>query len=435
MRPEHAYYQVAPRLLAADSEAEIVIAPRFDHCRFPPGQAYVVQHVLMEDSPHAAKSAQAGTYTVTPDTAGCLRFTSRFPGEQEHWLRVVPATPAAGGAPPPELHFKVYSLRPDLFARRPWKGDLHLHSTRSDGRECPAYVAAAGRRIGLDFLAITDHGRYAPSLEARAAFAGVDTDLRLFPGEEVHPPDEPVHMINFGARQSVNDLFKTPEFHSEVEALTRKLAPECPPAVDPYQAAACVWTLERIRALGGLAIFCHPHWVWRCSYNVAPALNDWLFQRAPFDAFELIGGFYRHETESNQLQVAWYHEQSSRRPRVPVVGSSDAHGVERGELFGWYYTLVFAPSLEFADLAESIRGQYSVAIEALPGETPRAHGSYRLVKYALFLLREILPQHDELCVEEGRLLLAHVAGEPEAAAAVARLKGRCARLYESLWQR
>jgi hypothetical protein len=36
----------------------------------------------------------------------------------------------------------------------------------------------------------------------------------------------------------------------------------------------------------------------------------------------------------------------------------------------------------------------------LPGEVVRVYGPFRLVKYALFLLREVFPAHDELCREE-----------------------------------
>ena len=85
----------------------------------------------------------------------------------------------------------------------PYKGDLHIHSNRSDGREPPAHVAARCRQIGLDFVALTDHHQYAPSLEAIAAFTAAPVDLALYPGEEVHAPGNPIHIVNFGGRFSV----------------------------------------------------------------------------------------------------------------------------------------------------------------------------------------------------------------------------------------
>lgn len=427
MKAENRFYEVTPRILQAGREGEITIRPLYDHVRFAAGKPYTVHHFLMEDSPVAAKAALAGTYAVKPDRAGRLRFRSRFAGEQEHWIRVSP--PAGVQAAP--VDFRLFSLETDLFRRTPYKGDFHIHSNRSDGRESPAYVAAASRRIGLDFMAVTDHHRYAPSLEAIKAFAKIRHDLRIYPGEEVHPPEVPVHIINFGGRFSVNALFKTARYKREVERLRAEIAQTCPRGVDPFHAAACVWSFAKVREGGGLAVFCHPHWIAGFTYNVAVKLNDWMFERRPFDAYELIGGFHRNELESNQLQAGWYHEQRARGRGVPVVGASDAHGCERGELFGWYYTIVFSPSPD--EVLASVRQGFSVAVEHVPGESWRPHGPFRLVKYALFLAREIFPFHDELCVEEGRLMAEYAAGHREAGTALARLNGRCASLYQRLW--
>ena len=82
----------------------------------------------MDDSPTAPKSALAGTYAVKPDKAGRLRFRGYFAGEQEHWVRVTP--PPAQNTP--AIDFRLFSLQPDLFRRRPFKGDFHIHSNRSD---------------------------------------------------------------------------------------------------------------------------------------------------------------------------------------------------------------------------------------------------------------------------------------------------------------
>jgi hypothetical protein len=81
-----------------------------------------------------------------------------------------------------------------------------------------------------------------------------------------------------------------------------------------------------------------------------------------------------------------------------------------------------------------VKDSWSVAVEALPGETVRAYGPFRLVKYALFLVREVLPRHDALCAEEGGLMLRHLAGDPTAALALAALKGRVRALYEQCWK-
>ena len=136
---------------------------------------------------------------------------------------------------------------------------------------------------------------------------------------------------------------------------------------------------------------------------------------------------------SNHLQVVRYYEEQAKGHRIPVVGASDAHGCETGELFGWYYTLALAPSPDLTDLIASIKGLRSVAVEALPGQAPRAYGPLRVVKYAQFLLREVLPEHDRLCRAEGDAMLDYLAGEPDARSRLAALQGQIAAYFSRMW--
>ncbi len=427
LKKENCYYEMTPRVVRANRETTITLQPLYDHVRFRPDAEYAVSYFPTEEFAQCSGWPQ-GQRRLFRAVDGVLRIPQYFEGEQEHVLWVEEATPDGK----PLGDFRVYSVADDLWARKAFKGDLHMHSYRSDGHESPAYVAAACRKIGLDFMAVTDHHRYQPSLEAIRAFEGVDHDLAIFPGEEVHPPDNPAHIINFGGRFSINERFAADDYRAGVEAIQATLG-DLPPGVDAYQYASCCWCFDRIREAGGLSVFCHPYWFTSHRYTPSGALTAHLLDQQPFDAFELIGGFFRFEADSNTLQVARYHEERARGKRIPIVGSSDAHGCERGELFGWYYTIVFAPTLALADLSESVKGLYSVAVEALPGETARAYGPFRLVKYALFLMREVMPQHDELCAEEGRLMLAHLAGDPSAATGLSALQGRTGALLDRYW--
>merc|ERR1712000_444133 len=109
-------------------------------------------------------------------------------------------------------------------------------------------------------MALTDHRQYALSLEAQQAYAGIPIDLRIYPGEEVHPPDNPVHIINFGGSFSVNDLFEDRgRYQAEVDQIDQQLG-TLPAGVNRYQYASCCWAFEKIRQGGGLGIFCHPYW-------------------------------------------------------------------------------------------------------------------------------------------------------------------------------
>ncbi len=423
MHNDNRYFDVYPKIVRAGHETTITIRPLFDHVRAITADPMAI---LYATGGGETQTTQAPPVTLEPVVVDdAIQVRCPFEREQEYTLLL-------GNSERPLAEARLYALDDDLFARRLFKGDLHMHSFRSDGKESPAYVAGAGRRIGLDFMAITDHRRYAPSLEAIHAFDGVPIDLRLYPGEEVHPPGNPVHIINFGGSFSVNDLFVEEAYQREVQAIADRLI-EFPPDMDRYTYASCVWCYDKIRAGGGLGLFCHPYWYTRHRYDVPEALMTLLLDRQPYDALELIGGYHPHEIESNLLQVARYHEERARGKIIPIVGVSDAHGCETGELFGWYYTLVFAPSPDLPDLVESVKALYSVAVEALPGQTPRAHGPFRLVKYAQYLLREVLPQHDALCVEEGRLMLAHIAGDPAAIDLLRTYQGRTTALYDHLW--
>ena len=421
------YLDIRPKLVPAERESVIEIRPRFDGGRFPAGREFTLSHVMMEDTRCTANVPVAWKKTVRVDADGVLRVRAFFEGEQEHVLRGITFA-NSGGEIPVEAH--LYSVQADLYTRKAWKGDLHLHSCRSDGLEPPAYVAASSRRIGLDFMAVTDHHQYAPSLEAIAAFADVPHDLRIYPGEELHP--NAVHIVNFGGRFGVDELLEREESKREIEEMRRALPP-VPRGVDPAWAAQMHWAFDKVREAGGLAVFCHPYWTFHAHYSLAEAYIDYIFATQPFDAFELIGGFMRYETESNLLQIARYHEERARGRQLPIVGASDSHGCERGDLFGWYYTLVFSPSTELAALIANIKDGYSVAVDALPGADARAHGPFRLVKYAHFLLREIFPLHDDLCVEEGQCMHRHLCGDPGAEKALAHITGRVSRLYDGLW--
>ncbi len=133
------------------------------------------------------------------------------------------------------------------------------------------------------------------------------------------------------------------------------------------------------------------------------------------------------------MQVASYQEQRAKGRKIPVVGVSDAHGCDTGELFGWYYTIVFSPTPEYEDIMDSIKSCYSVAVESVPGERKMAHGELRLVKYALFLLREVLPEHDIICYNEGYWMTEYLKGNRKAKAHLELLKGGVDKYYSQCW--
>jgi len=425
MKKENRYYDVFPRIVPAHQQTLVTVRSHFEPFRFQTGNTYRVSLIPSEGLAGEVDWPDEQSMAISPQ-GGDLLVPCQFPTEQEYLLAIRTEQDE------PVATFRLYALEEDLFTRRPYKGDTHMHTYYSDGKESPAYLAASCRKIGMDFIAITDHRQYAPSIEAIESFQNIQSDLRIFPGEEVHPPENRVHIVNFGGSFSVNELFDSDAYRTEVAAIAETI-PSLPVGVDRYPYASCLWTFDKIRQAGGLGIFCHPYWYSRQRFDVPITLTNLLFEHQPYDALEVLGGFHLYESESNVLQVARYHELRTQGKRIPIVGASDSHGCENGQLFGWYYTIVFSPTLDLPDLITSIKDCYSVAVEALPNEMVRAFGPFRLVSYAMFLLREVFPAHDELCLEEGRLMLAHAAGDPQAAPALQPLQGRTARLYDHIW--
>ena len=424
MKIKNPYFKIFPKVVQSDNEATITIEPLFDHVQFKADAKYEILYYPMDKPVQNESINESRVNKVIPENR-VIKFTRVFEGEQEHMLIL---NEISSNGKKTIDKFRIYSVEKDLYERYPYKGDLHIHSNRSDGTESPAYVASSCRKIGLDFMALTDHHRYYPSIEAQEAFKDIDLDFKIFRGEEVHPPENPLHIVNFGGSFSVNELFKdSTKYYNEVNELKDKLG-NIPNGVDKFEYASSVWVCNKIREANGLSIFCHPYWIFlpencKQAYYISSGLISHLFDTKPCDAYELLGGYTLSDTESNTLQVARYHDEISKGKKIPIVGSTDAHSCENGLLFGWYYTIVFSPSSELQDIISNIKNLYSVAVEALPNQKINVYGPFRLVKYALFLIREVLPTHDALCFEEGKLMLDYASKDKSASDKLEKLKG------------
>jgi DNA polymerase (family 10) len=58
-----------------------------------------------------------------------------------------------------EIEASAQGTLPALLARAHLRGDLHMHTTTSDGRDDLETMAAAAHRLGYEYLAITDHSK------------------------------------------------------------------------------------------------------------------------------------------------------------------------------------------------------------------------------------------------------------------------------------
>ncbi len=114
----------------------------------------------------------------------------------------------------------------------PWyRGNLHMHSTNSDGLKSPADAVAWYRDAGYDFVALSDH-RVVSDTTAYAQPGFV-----TIPGIEMHGPDpytgERYHILATG----VSGFERSDDSWGPQEAI------------------------DRVNAGGGLAVMAHPYWL------------------------------------------------------------------------------------------------------------------------------------------------------------------------------
>ncbi len=155
--------------------------------------------------------------------------------------------------------------------------DLHNHTAYSpDSRVRPADLVSAARRAALDGLAITDHNAVGGVREAEEA-AG--TGFLVLPGIEISTAAG--HVLAYGIREVV------PRDLSVAE------------------------TVERVTALGGVAVAAHPYRFWS-------GIGEAALLEAPFPAYETANA--RTLRRGNVRARARAHES-----RVGETGGSDSH--------------------------------------------------------------------------------------------------------------
>ncbi len=441
---------VFPKVFLTNRPAHITVKPLGFHAGFIPDSVYRIQvreSAVAEDKRFPG-SGGCRDYEIKPDADGCIRIDTDFPREGMYHVQFIKP-----GEDKKYLELRVYALESDMQGRFPQRGDLHMHSHRSDGREDPLAVVANYRAHGYDFTVLSDHRRYYPSLETRQALK-IDkndesplTDYLVVTGEEIHLPLNDVHFVNFGGKWSINALVtpnaNTAERGDAPEA--RSLNGECPePMTDTefkemiakraaalpddgltleserLSFAAMQWECEQVRAAQGLGIFPHPYWL--CStMQLSESYLRYLYEHMPFDAFEVLGGesYYQH----NGFQTAFYYEEKAKGFNPPIVGSTDSHGsTEHNRNALVCSTIIFSPENKTDALIDSVKKKYSVALDTVSQEY-RAVGDFRFVKYAAFLMDEYFPIHDVICRAEGAYLKNYLFGDDRAERVLTAMKG------------
>ena len=410
MLPTPENYALFPSVVQANTPTEMTIVPREKAFLFVENKEYTLTLIPVNgdeikyrstDTPETHKKM-----TVTAHN-GILRFTYAFPNEQEHTIllhceEVLLQT------------FTAFSLYEDLYRLRPMKGDFHGHSYRSDGRRDPAALAGHYREQGYDFFSLTDHNRYYPGGEVDETYRGVKTAFFRVLGEEIHAPEIPVHIVRIGEGKSVTEEYvhNFESYMHETDEYIKRVPAEIPAQyVERY--AKIMWATDKIHAAGGIAIFPHPFWRPGKSkvFNVCDEFATILLKSGMFDAYELIGGMGQ---EGNNRSVAFWADLRAEGLKIPVVGSSDVHKIEKSVEFPHLFTICFAEEATPEATIAAVKAGLSVAVEGTGTEYERHHrayGSLRLVTYTQFLLKHFFTKIQRIAHGEGVAMRAYAIGE------------------------
>ena len=267
---------------------------------------------------------------------------SRVAGEREEDLY---AALGLDYVPPElrEMHGELESAGrralPRLIERADLRGDLHMHTTETDGKDDIRTMAVAARAAGLDYIAITDHSQslaMANGLDERRALAhaarirAVDAEglgIRLLAGIECDiKPDGSLD-----------------------------LADDCLAALDIVVASVhSAFTLERQEMTDRvLRAIENPH----VDILGHPTGRMLLKRQAyPIDVEAVIGAAARLglaleiNSQPHRLDLHDAHARLARERGVPIVISSDSHSRQSFENLRWGVTVARRAWLQPADV-------------------------------------------------------------------------------------
>ncbi len=164
------------------------------------------------------------------------------------------------------------------------RGELHVHTTHSDGADTPWQVADAIAALGLDFVALTDHN----NATAARAFP-VRPDVFAIPGLEWTTLQGHCNLL--GSDRPLRD-FRVADSRDALRGI------------------------EEAKAHGALVSVSHPFddsckgcaWGWGLDL--------------PIDAVEIWNGPWR---PCNQAALAWWQQELAGGRRLAAIGGSDRH--------------------------------------------------------------------------------------------------------------
>ncbi len=203
-----------------------------------------------------------------------------------YWINVsVDVDPNAAADDPPSPIDEYAREAPSVDGAYRWfRGDFHSHTVHSDGYNSIEEYAVAAERLGLDFLAITDHNTWSHVDEI--LHRSPNAKPLLIPGEEV---------TTFWGHANVWGVGCWVDFR----------------AVDD---AGITSTIDWVHARGGLFSPNHPKRGWPWEFAGARGFQVCEAWQGPWRLF-------------NVESLAFWEERLRRGERVVTVGGSDCHAI------------------------------------------------------------------------------------------------------------
>ena len=222
-----------------------------------------------------------------------------------------------------------------------WKGNMHMHSVRSDGKLQPAEVVAEYKKRGFDFIQLSDHDIYWDNdefdTEDFLVLAGTEASLKM---NEEHPW-ELEYRRGRGFRHMhlgcLKDVTRTDDYvpYAHDERVPRVVDR----GIDSWNKA-----IEILKDHGNLVWVNHPHWS-RIAPEMLLAMNGCM-------AIEVWNTGVMHACGGRDDTAVWDYL-LQRGKRVFGLAGDDAHGI--WPTLGVSFNMVQAEKLTKPALVEALK--------------------------------------------------------------------------------
>lgn len=205
-----------------------------------------------------------------------------------------------------------------------FKGNIHTHTSFSDGKIPAREVAGIYKELGYDFLAITDHNRVFKSDE-------LNDLIYTIPALEIHSSKPGFH--------KTHHMVALTSYSNDKVANGQII--ENAKWTEPAKSAAAL--SDMMSALGFDLVYCHAVW---------SRMDTDEYMDADFTAMEIYNGIC--ELKYNQgTQLLHWDTLLRKGKRVWGVAADDCHGGEGHN--GRGFIMVKAPNLDDENILEAIR--------------------------------------------------------------------------------